>query len=124
MNKLLIVDDSPAMRKTIARMLRHAEISITTVIEAGNGVDALAKLQSDPDIEVILSDIDMRDMSGVELLQRVRALHDKERMPVIMVTNEGGDALMRRALDLGANGYVTKPCSPDSIRRALEAYLG
>ncbi|MCC7013465.1 MAG: response regulator [Planctomycetes bacterium] len=124
MNKVLIVDDSATMRKIITRVLRQAEIPCTTVLEAGNGIEGMAKLQSDPDIELILSDINMPEMNGVDFVKAIRASFAKEKLPVIMVTTEGGEAMMKSALDLGANGYVTKPFTPESIRRALEAYLG
>lgn len=124
MNKVLIVDDSATMRKIITRVLRQAEIPCTSVVEAGNGVEGMARLQSDPDIDLILSDINMPEMNGVDFVKAVRATRAKEALPMIMVTTEGGEAMMNNALALGANGYVTKPFTPESIRAALEAYLG
>ena len=73
MNKVLIVDDSATMRKIITRVLRQAEIPCTTVLEAGNGIEGMAKLQSDPDIELILSDINMPEMNGVDFVKAIRA---------------------------------------------------
>jgi len=84
----------------------------------------MARLQSDPDIDLILSDINMPEMNGVDFVKAVRATRAKEALPMIMVTTEGGEAMMNNALALGANGYVTKPFTPESIRAALEAYLG
>ncbi|MBM3986652.1 MAG: response regulator [Planctomycetes bacterium] len=124
MNKVLIVDDSATMRKIITRVLRQAEIPCASVVEAGNGVEGMARLQSDPDIDLILSDINMPEMNGVDFVKAVRATRAKEALPMIMVTTEGGEAMMNNALALGANGYVTKPFTPESIRAALEAYLG
>jgi len=124
MNKVLIVDDSATMRKIITRVLRQAEIPCASVVEAGNGVEGMARLQSDPDIDLILSDINMPQMNGVDFVKAVRATRAKEALPMIMVTTEGGEAMMNNALALGANGYVTKPFTPESIRAALEAYLG
>jgi two-component system chemotaxis response regulator CheY len=124
MNKVLIVDDSATMRKIITRVLRQAEIPCASVVEAGNGVEGMARLASDPDIDLILSDINMPEMNGVDFVKAVRATRAKESLPMIMVTTEGGEAMMNNALALGANGYVTKPFTPESIRAALEAYLG
>ncbi len=124
MNKVLIVDDSATMRKIITRVLRQAEIACASVIESGNGVEGMARLASDPDIDLILSDINMPEMNGVDFVKAVRATRAKESLPMIMVTTEGGEAMMNNALALGANGYVTKPFTPESIRAALEAYLG
>ena len=124
MNKVLIVDDSATMRKILTRVLRQAEIPCASVVEAGNGVEGMARLASDPDIDLILSDINMPEMNGVDFVKAVRATRAKESLPMIMVTTEGGEAMMNNALALGANGYVTKPFTPESIRAALEAYLG
>lgn len=124
MNKVLIVDDSATMRKIITRVLRQAEIPCASVVEAGNGVEGMARLASDPDIDLILSDINMPEMNGVDFVKAVRATRAKDALPMIMVTTEGGEAMMNNALALGANGYVTKPFTPESIRAALEAYLG
>ncbi len=124
MNKILIVDDSATMRKIIMRVLRQAEFTTEEVLEAANGVEGLQRLVSDPDIQLILSDINMPEMNGIDFVKAVRTKHDKEKMPVIMITTEGGEAMIQTAMDHGANGYVTKPFTPDSIRQALESAVG
>jgi two-component system chemotaxis response regulator CheY len=124
LKKVLIVDDSTTMRKIIARVLRQADISIEHVLEAANGIEALERLASDPDIQLILSDVNMPAMDGIALVRAVRAMHAKEALPLIMVTTEGGERSMQAALDSGANGYVTKPFNSDTMRGALEPYLG
>ena len=90
MNKVLIVDDSSTMRKIIMRVLRQAEIAVDNVIEAGNGVEGLAALGANPDVGLILSDVNMPEMNGIDFVKAVRASHSKEQLPVIMVTTEGG----------------------------------
>lgn len=124
MNKILIVDDSATMRKIIARVLRQAEINASSILEAGNGVEGLQRLVSDPDIELILSDVNMPEMNGIDFVRNLRKTHSKEKLPCVMITTEGGEAMVQTALDGGANGYVTKPFTPESIRRALEQFLG
>ena len=124
MNKLMIVDDSSTMRKIIKRVLRQAEIAVDNILEAANGVEALEQLSSNPDLGLILSDVNMPEMNGIDLVRKVREGHDKDALPVIMVTTEGGEAMMTSAMESGANGYVTKPFTPDSIRSALEPFLG
>jgi two-component system chemotaxis response regulator CheY len=123
MNKVLIVDDSATMRKIIMRVLRQAEIAVDNVIEAGNGVEGLAALGAHPDIGLILSDVNMPEMNGIDFVKAVRSSHSKEQLPVIMVTTEGGGAMVNAAMELGANGYVCKPFTPESIRSALEPYV-
>ena len=124
MNKLMIVDDSSTMRKIIKRVLRQAEIAVDNILEAGNGVEALEQLTANPDVALILSDVNMPEMNGIDLVKKVREAHQKESLPVIMVTTEGGQAMVDSAMESGANGYVTKPFTPDSIRSALDPFIG
>jgi two-component system chemotaxis response regulator CheY len=124
LKKVLIVDDSTTMRKIIARVLRQADIAVEHVLEAANGVEGLERLASDPDIQLVLSDVNMPAMDGLAFLRAVRATHTKDRMPMIMLTTEGGREMMQAALDSGANAYVTKPFNSDTVRNALEDYLG
>ena len=124
MKKVLIVDDSATMRKIIIRVLRQAEISVQGVLEASNGLEGLAALSLDPEVDLVLSDINMPEMDGVDFVREVRKSRSKETLPMIMVTTEGGDAMMKTALESGANGYVTKPFTPESIRSALGGFVG
>ena len=123
MNKILIVDDSATMRKIIARVLRQADFKADTVLEASNGVEGLQRLISDPDIQLILSDINMPEMNGIDFVKAVRSKHDSDAIPMVMITTEGGDAMVQNAMDSGANGYVTKPFTPESIRAELDKVL-
>ena len=123
MNKVLIVDDSATMRKIIMRVLRQAEIAVDSVIEAGNGVEGLAALVANPDIGLILSDVNMPEMNGLDFVKAVRCSHSKEQLPVIMVTTEGGSTVLGTAMQLGANGHVSKPFTPESIRSVLGPYV-
>lgn len=123
MNKLMIVDDSSTMRKIIKRVLRQAEIEVENILEAGNGVEALEQLCANPDIALILSDVNMPEMNGIELVKKVREEKDSDSLPIIMITTEGGDTMIANAMGSGANGYVTKPFTPDSIRDALADFL-
>ena len=124
MNKLLIVDDSSTMRKIIMRVLRQAEISVDNILEAGNGVEGMQQLLSNPDIALVLSDVNMPEMNGLDFVKEISKSHTKEKLPVIMVTTESGQGLLANALEEGANGYVCKPFTPETIRSALEPYCG
>jgi two-component system chemotaxis response regulator CheY len=123
MNKILIVDDSATMRKIIMRVLRQADIVAESVLEASNGVEGLQQLTTNPDVALVLSDVNMPEMNGIEFVKAIRATHAKERLPVIMVSTEGGQAMLDTALAQGANGFVCKPFTPESIRTALERYV-
>lgn len=124
MQKLLIVDDSATMRKIIMRVLRQAQIPVDEILEAGNGKEGLQRLVANPDIQMVLSDINMPEMNGIEFVKAVRTRKSKDELPMIMITTEGGDQMIETAIGEGANGYVTKPFTPDSIRSALEGFVG
>src|ERR1700722_13776922 len=105
---VMIVDDSSAIRKILRRMLGQAGITLGTVVEAGDGVDALEKLKQQP-IHLILSEINMPNMDGIRLLTALKSKAEYEHIPVIMITTEGGEAKVMEAVQLGASGYVRKP---------------
>lgn len=123
MNKLLIVDDSSTMRKIIMRVLRQADIPVETILEASNGVEALSQLASHPDLSLILSDVNMPEMNGIDLVLKVRETRSKERLPIIMVTTEGGESMREQAMAGGANGYVCKPFTPETFSMVLSTYV-
>jgi two-component system chemotaxis response regulator CheY len=123
MSKLLVVDDSSAMRKIILRVLRQADLDFDDFLEAQGGAEALRLLASDHEIALVLSDLDMPAMDGVALVKAVRAQHAKERLPVILVANESDVEAMEVALTAGANACVCKPFTPESIRRALRPHV-
>jgi two-component system chemotaxis response regulator CheY len=115
---LLIVDDSTAIRKILQRVLHAAEIPIRNIYEAGDGLEALAIL-SENSVNLILSDINMPNMDGLELLSEVRASEEWKTVPMIMITTEGTQGKVLKAAYLGASGYVRKPFNPDQIRSTL-----
>jgi len=115
---VLIVDDSAAIRKILQRVLRQTEIPIGNIYEAGDGVEALATLQAQS-IGLVLSDINMPNMDGLELLSKVRAEQAWQRLPVLMVSTEGTQAKVLEAVERGASGYVRKPFTADQIKEKL-----
>lgn len=117
---LMIVDDSAAIRKILHRVLLQAEMPIAQIYEAGDGVEALELLKNHK-IDLILSDVNMPNMDGLQLLGQLKASDQWKHVPVIMVTTEGGQAKVLEAVQLGASGYVRKPFTPFQIREKLEA---
>jgi two-component system chemotaxis response regulator CheY len=115
---VLIVDDSAAIRKILQRMLGQAGFALGKVIEAGDGLEALEKLKAQP-VNLILSDINMPNMDGIQLLSTLKAHPDFKQVPVIMITTEGGEAKVMEAVQLGASGYVRKPFTADQIKEKL-----
>ncbi len=115
---LLIVDDSSAIRKILQRVLHTAEIPLRNVYEASDGIEALAVLNANK-VSLILSDINMPNMDGIQLLGQIRANEAWKNVPVIMITTEGSQAKVIEAAQLGATGYVRKPFTADQIKSAL-----
>ena len=115
---VLIVDDSAAIRKILQRVLRQAEIPIGTVYEAGDGVAALEALKKQT-VGLILSDINMPNMDGLEFLSKVRAEPGWQSLPIVMVSTEGTHAKVLEAVERGASGYVRKPFTAEQIKEKL-----
>jgi two-component system chemotaxis response regulator CheY len=115
---LLIVDDSTAIRKILQRVLHSAEIPLRNVYEAGDGLEALAVLKANK-VSLVLSDINMPNMDGLQLLAQIRANQEWKSVPVIMITTEGSQVKVVEAAQLGANGYVRKPFTPEQIKNTL-----
>jgi two-component system, chemotaxis family, chemotaxis protein CheY len=119
---LLIVDDSTAIRKILLRVLNQTGLPLGQVLEAGDGKQALDLIQ-DHKVSLILSDINMPNMDGLELLRALRGSEKWHDVPVVMITTEGGQARVEEAIALGATSYVRKPFSADLLRDKLAALL-
>ncbi len=115
---VLIVDDSAAIRKILQRVLRQTEIPIGSVYEAGDGVEALETLRRQS-IGLVLSDINMPNMDGLEFLTKMRAEQTWHAIPVLMVSTEGTQAKVLEAVERGASGYVRKPFTAEQIKEKL-----
>lgn len=115
---VLIVDDSAAIRKILQRVLKQTEIPIGTVYEAGDGIEALEALRKQP-VGLVLSDINMPNMDGLEFLTKLRAEQMWSNIPVLMVSTEGTQAKVLEAVERGASGYVRKPFTAEQIKEKL-----
>ena len=119
---ILIVDDSAAIRKILQRVLRQTDIPIGEVLEAGDGVEALKALEG-RQVNLIMSDINMPNMDGIQLLTHLKASEKWKSVPIVMVTTEGGQAKVIEAVQLGAAGYVRKPFTAEQIKEKLAGLL-
>ncbi len=113
--RALIVDDSSVMRKIVERSLRQAGINISQVFEAGNGAEALGALQ-DNKVDLILCDINMPVMDGLEFVKQLATVENAKGVPVVMITTEGSEAHVVQAVSAGARGYIRKPFTPDQVK--------
>ena len=119
---VLIVDDSAAIRKILQRVLRQTDLPLGDIKEAGDGTEAVDILK-DRTFGLILSDINMPQMDGLQLLARIKEMPHLKNVPVIMITTEGGQGKVLEAVQLGARGYVRKPFTADQIKEKLTGIL-
>lgn len=120
--KLLVVDDSSTMRRIIKNTL--ARLGHKDVLEGADGVEGWNALDSNPDVEMLITDWNMPEMNGLELVQKVRADSRFTDLPIIMVTTEGGKAEVITALKAGVNNYIVKPFTPQVLKEKLAAVFG
>jgi len=116
--RALIVDDSTVMRKIIERSLRQAGLSFSAVYEAGSGTEALEVLKT-KDVDLILSDINMPSMDGLEFLRQIRAQNLAAGVPVVMITTESSEEHVKEAIQAGARGYIRKPFTAEQVKERV-----
>ena len=119
---VLIVDDSAAIRKILQRVLRQTELNLGDISEAGDGTEAVEILKT-RSFGLILSDINMPQMDGLQLLAKIKEMEHVRNVPVIMITTEGGQGKVMEAVQLGATGYVRKPFTADQIKEKLAGVI-
>jgi two-component system chemotaxis response regulator CheY len=119
---VLIVDDSAAIRKILQRVLRQTDLPLGEIKEAGDGTEAVEILRN-RSFGLILSDINMPQMDGLQLLGRIKEMDHLRNIPVIMITTEGGQGKVMEAVQLGATGYVRKPFTAEQIKEKLAGIL-
>jgi two-component system chemotaxis response regulator CheY len=119
---VLIVDDSIAIRMILARALHKTNLPVDRVFEAGDGCAALEILKTET-INVILSDINMPKMDGMQLLAELKSNDQWTQVPVLMISTESSQTKVMEALRLGAKGFIRKPFEPDQIQDKLASFL-
>lgn len=120
---VLIVDDSPAMRSFVRRVLELSGIPVGECLEAGDGREALEVLRNQW-VDVVLTDLNMPTMDGEQFVRRMEADESLRPIPVVVVSTDRTDQRVQQMLTLGARGYVTKPFLPETLREELERALG
>jgi len=119
--RILIVDDSKAMRGLVRRALRQAGFGSCDFTEACNGKEALDQIRAEaPDL--VLCDWNMPEMSGIELLTALRG--EQSAVKFGFVTSEGTQEMRQAASDAGAAFFVTKPFTPEALEQALAGVAG
>jgi two-component system chemotaxis response regulator CheY len=120
--KLLVVDDSSTMRRIIKNTLQR--LGHKDILEGADGVEGWNALNTNPDVDMLITDWNMPEMNGLELVKKVRADSRFIDLPIIMVTTEGGKAEVITALKAGVNNYIVKPFTPQVLKEKLGAVMG
>jgi two-component system, chemotaxis family, chemotaxis protein CheY len=114
----LIVDDSSVMRKIVERSLRQAGLDSLVVHEAGSGIEAMELLKA-REVNLILSDINMPGMDGLEFLRQIRMQKLAPGVPVVMITTESSEEHVKQAILAGAQGYIRKPFTSEQVKERV-----
>jgi two-component system chemotaxis response regulator CheY len=119
--KVLVVDDSQAVREMIGEALRDAGYR---VVEAEDGVQGLNKLGAEGDISIVLCDVNMPHMDGLEMLSAVKSAGRNASLPVFMLTTEGKVDVIKQAKHLGARGWIIKPFKREQLVALVRKIVG
>jgi two-component system chemotaxis response regulator CheY len=121
---LMIVDDSATMRKIIMKTVRMSGLEFDPIEEAGNGAEAITKLSSKP-TDIVLCDVNMPEMTGLEMVKKLRTeVPSCANTKIVMVSTESSQELIDGVMKDGANGYITKPFTPERFQEKLTPFMG
>ena len=118
-NTVMVIDDSASFRTVVTLALKRVGY---TVIEAGDGRDAVRKLDAQP-IDLIVCDVNMPEMDGISFVRHVRGTVKHRQTPVIMLTTETSDAKKQAGRAVGANAWITKPFQPSKLVELVGSYF-
>lgn len=110
--RVLVVDDSAAVRQQVAIVLSEAGFE---VVEASDGVDGASVIATDRDIAMVICDVNMPRMNGLDMVAQVKKEVQNAALPIVMLTTEGQPTLIKQAKDAGAKGWIVKPFKADQL---------
>lgn len=119
--KILLVDDSSTMRRIQKNTL--SSLGYTEVIEAEDGADALEKLRQNPDVQLVLMDWNMPNMTGIDSLKAIKSNPATKAIPVMMVTSEAEKAKIVEAIQNGASNYLVKPFEAAALKEKIAGII-
>ncbi len=120
---VLIVDDSNSMRAVIKKSIKVSNFKVGDFLEAADGQEALAVLAREW-VDIVLSDINMPNMNGLELMAAMQKDPFLREVPVVVITTEGSERKIQTIKEMGAKGYIKKPFLPEDIKETLNSILG
>jgi two-component system, chemotaxis family, chemotaxis protein CheY len=121
MKKVLVIDDSPTVREQVRDALGAGSYQ---AVEASDSADAIRKLDADKDIVLVLCDVNMPGMNGLELLELLTRTSRIEKLPFVLLTSEAQPSLVDRARKAGAKAWIVKPFRPALLLAAVRKLLG
>lgn len=117
MKKVLVVDDSQTVRQQVSSVLQQSGFA---VVEAADGAEGVAKIAEDSTIGMVILDVNMPRMNGLEMLEELKASGKNSGLPVVMLTSEGQHSLIDRAKKAGARGWIVKPFKAELLVAAVK----
>jgi two-component system chemotaxis response regulator CheY len=122
--RILVVEDSFSMRSFVRSALESGqeELADVEVVEASGGFEALRLLPRGP-YDLVITDINMPDINGLELIQFIRSSEQHRATPILLISTQSSEKDRQRGLSLGANGYIAKPFTPEALRAAATEHL-
>jgi two-component system chemotaxis response regulator CheY len=109
---ILVVDDSGTVRQQVSMALKQAGFEI---VEAADGLEALSAIESNRDIDMVVCDVNMPNLNGLEMVEKVKARPENKSLPILMLTTEGQPSMIRRAKEAGAVGWIVKPFDANQL---------
>jgi two-component system chemotaxis response regulator CheY len=111
MSKILVVDDSSTVRDEVAGFLRKNDLDVDTAVD---GKDGLAKMKSSPGVKLLISDVNMPNMDGLTMVEKIRGELANKTVNIIMLTTESSPAMKERGKAAGVKGWIVKPFKGDA----------
>lgn len=118
---ILVVDDSETVRQVLQLTLSNAGFD---VVEAVDGVDAMEKLTAAPDVDMVITDLNMPNIDGLELIKKIRSVGNYRFTPIVMLTTESSEEKKQAGRDAGASGWIVKPFKPEQLLKVVKMVLG
>ncbi len=121
MAKILIVDDSSTVRDEVAGFLRNAGLDVATAVD---GKDGLAKVKADPGLKLVVSDVNMPNMDGLTMVEKIRGELGNSTINIIMLTTESSPSMKERGKAAGIKGWIVKPFKGEAVLEAFKKMVG
>jgi two-component system chemotaxis response regulator CheY len=114
---VLVVDDSSTVRQQVSMALKQAGFAI---LEAANGAEGLASVNANPAIDMVVCDVNMPVLNGLDMVERIKLRPEHRALPILMLTTEGQPSMIKRAKQAGAVGWIVKPFDANQLVQAAK----